>query len=189
MECSRRRWKDDRHQVCWRSKAEPIWVPVQASHMHTEALLSSLCANGRQSALPYCLREEPTPWTTCRCVWPSSKRCDYGMYRPIGRYRRSQHEKSLTSLHTTRRLLYVYLRLRMAHCLCRNWWEQGRCLEFVVAAAYQPLVLTFSLSPIAIDRPICHSISYGMWSDTFLHEAEDDAVNWLNSVATAALAK
>ena len=38
------------------------------------------------------------------------------MHRPIGRYRRSKHRKSLTFLNITRHLLYVYFRLRAAQC-------------------------------------------------------------------------
>ena len=38
-------------------------------------------------------------------------------YRPIGRYRRSKHSTSVTSLNMTCRLLYAYFRLQTAHCL------------------------------------------------------------------------
>jgi len=38
------------------------------------------------------------------------ERCSCLMHRPIGRYRRSKHSKSLTSLNMTRRLLYVRFR-------------------------------------------------------------------------------
>jgi len=40
--------------------------------------------------------------------------------RLIGRYRRLKRGKSLLSLHMTRRLLYVYFRLRTTHCLCQK---------------------------------------------------------------------
>ena len=41
-------------------------------------------------------------------------------YRFIGRYRRSKHRKSLTSLHAKRHLLYVSLRLLAVNCLCKG---------------------------------------------------------------------
>ena len=46
--------------------------------------------------------------------------CDQLTDRPIGRYRRSEDKKSLTSLGTTSHLLYVYFWLLMARCLCKS---------------------------------------------------------------------
>ena len=66
-----------------------------------------------------------------------------GVYRSIGQYRHTKHQKSLTSLNMTRHLLCVYFRQRTAHCLCeRNLGLEYRdsCHSGVLAIGFKDVI-------------------------------------------------
>jgi len=92
------------------------------------AVIERICyvmsGNGIPASKPYLYFSSPAVVVAVRRR-TAALRCFFSgqsvlMHRPIGRYRRSIHRKSLTSFNTTRHLLCDYFQLRTAHCLCNR---------------------------------------------------------------------
>ena len=92
------------------------------------AVIERICyvmsGNGIPASKPYLYFSSPAVVVAVRRR-TAALRCFFSgqsvlMHRPIGRYRRSKHSKSLTSFNTTRHLLCDYFQLRTAHCLCNR---------------------------------------------------------------------
>ena len=122
--------------LLWRQRSalytSGLWM-TSCFHIIGQAMRRTNRANARNDS-PW--SSSDSGWsllsTTALCIIFCS-RCSLGPVRPadalayrfIGRYRRSKHRKSLTSLHAKRHLLYVSLRLLAVNCLCCKGGEKS----------------------------------------------------------------